>query len=120
MPHFSRDIATPDRFGHDVGFRGPVPSETLMDADQVSRIVRENDAVVFTFVDVDIPLKHVGVFLRDYLRYDLLASDAVTVDIAGRSVRIASRKRLIAMKRQVQPMRPKDLWDIAELEKLEA
>lgn len=50
--------------------------------------------------------------------YDLPVSDAVTVDIAGRSVRIALKQRLLTMKRQVQPARPKDLWDIAELEKL--
>ena len=100
--------------------RVPVPPEILLDAEQIARIVREKDAVVFTFVDIDIPLKHVDVFLRDHLRYDLLASDAVTVDISGRSVRIASRRRLMAMKRQVQPARPKDVWDIAELEKLGA
>lgn len=52
------------------------------------------------------------VFLRDHLRYDLLATDALAVDIAGRNVEIVSKQRLIAMKRQVHPPRPKDLWDI--------
>jgi hypothetical protein len=98
--------------------RAPVPPETLLDAGQLDRIVKEKHAVVFTFVDADNPLKQVDVFLRDHLRYEVLAGDAVTVEIGGRPVRIVSRRRLIAMKRRVRPPRPKDRWDADELEKL--
>lgn len=52
------------------------------------------------------------------LAYDVLARNAQAVLIAGHTVRVVSRERLIAMKRAVQPPRPKDLHDVAELERL--
>lgn len=99
--------------------RAPVRPEILLDPDQVHLIVIEKDAVVFTFFDKDNPLKQVDVFLQNHMKFDILASDSVTVSIAGESVQIVSKERLIAMKQQVEPMRPKDHWDIEALRKLE-
>jgi hypothetical protein len=97
----------------------PVPPEILFDPSQVRMMVEEKHAIVFTFIDPADPLRHVDLFLTEDLRYERLAADAVPVEIDGRTIRVASTARLLAMKRAVDPARPKDVMDIAELERLE-
>lgn len=98
--------------------RAPVPAEDLLDAEKVQRMIEDKHAQVFTFMDIRRPDRQVDVFLPAELAYDVLARNAQAVLIAGHTVRVVSRERLIAMKRAVQPPRPKDLHDVAELERL--
>ena len=57
-------------------------------------------------------------FLTRENSFDDLAADAQTFQIEGRSIWIASCRKLIEMKQRVQPMREKDLNDIRALMKI--
>jgi hypothetical protein len=98
--------------------RVPVPPEMLLDPVEVRRIVTEKHALVFTFIDPEDPFRHVDVFLTDELRYEAMITDAVSVAVEGRTIAIASIERLLVMKRAVDPPRPKDALDIAELTRI--
>jgi len=99
--------------------RVPVSPEILLEEDRRRWMVEEKNALVFTFIDPNDPYRHVDIFLTDDLAYHRLIEDAVKVDVAGREVRVVSRSRLLELKRAVRPPRPKDIFDIAELERLE-
>ena len=98
--------------------RVPVPPELLLDPVQIHRIVTEKHALVFTFIDPQDPYRHVDIFLTEELSYESMVEDAVRVTVEGRSILIASIDRLLTMKRAVDPPRPKDAMDIAELTRI--
>ncbi len=98
--------------------RVPVRPEVLMDPSQVREIVEKKGAIVFTFDDIDRPFVHVDVFLTQELSFPVLSADAETVDVGGREVLVVSRRKLLELKRRIDPPRPKDVLDIAELERL--
>jgi hypothetical protein len=98
--------------------RVPVPPEFILLPDNVTRMVEEKNAMVFTFVDPTNPLKQVDVFLTPELSYTVLYEDSTQVTVRGQRINLASISTLLASKRRVDPPRPKDLHDIAELEKL--
>jgi len=98
--------------------RAPVAAATLADPQAREIMVRDKRALVFTFLDRDDPLWQVDVFLTDDLAYGNLRIGAVSVGIQGHAVPIASIDVLIDLKRRIQPPRPKDILDLAELEKL--
>jgi hypothetical protein len=58
-------------------------------------------------------------FLTRENSFDDLVADAQELSIHGRTIRFASRRKLIDMKRRVQPVRQKDLSDIQALKKIE-
>ncbi len=74
--------------------------------------------MVFSFIDVDNPLRHVDVFLTAELGFTALAADAVEMPVEGRMIRLASVRCLLELKRRIQPPRPKDRQDIEELQRL--
>lgn len=98
--------------------RVPVPPELLLDPAQVQRIVIEKNALVFTFIDLKDPYRHVDIFLTEDHRYELMAEDAIHITVEGRDILIVSIERLLTMKRAVDPQRPKDMLDIAELTRI--
>lgn len=98
--------------------RVPVPAEFILDPANVTRMVEEKNAVVFSFIDPNNPLRQVDLFLLPELSYPLLSEDAVEQSVGGQKILIASIDRLLALKRRVVPARAKDLHDIAELERL--
>ena len=100
--------------------RVPVPPEILADPEKVRWIVEEKHAVVFTFWDIDDPFRHIDVFLAKNLSFEIFAEDADIVEFEGRKVKVVSRRKLIDIKQQVFPPRPKDIQDIEELKRLMA
>lgn len=98
--------------------RAPVAALILADPEARSMMVRDKQALVFTFLDRDDPLWQVDVFLTDDLSYEKLRNGAVAVCIEGQSVQIAGIDALIDLKRRIQPPRPKDVLDLVELERL--
>jgi len=68
--------------------RVPVPARELMNPESVRRMIEEKQALVFSFIDPDKPLRHVE----------------------GRSFRIVSAQRLLQIKRSIQPPRDKDIF----------
>lgn len=98
--------------------RVPVAPEVLLDPSAVRRIVEEKHAVVFTFHDIDRPLHHVDIFLTENLSYDALAADSIVVPVEGREVQVVSLSKLIDLKEQIDPPRPKDEMDLKELRRV--
>jgi hypothetical protein len=98
--------------------RAPVPATVLAEPEARSAMVRDKQALVFTFLDRNDPLWQVDVFLTEDLSYERLIVGADTVLIDGQAVRIAGIETLIELKRGIQPPRPKDVLDLTELERL--
>lgn len=98
--------------------RAPVPPETILDGDLRRLLVREKDAVVFSFLDPDNPYKQIDVMLTDAGDYDRLVHEADTVRIGGFPVKVLSRDGLIRMKEALDEPREKDLMDIRALRKM--
>lgn len=98
--------------------RVPVAPESLLDSDFRRMVVEEKNALVFTFIDLKDPRRHVDLFLRDDLSYDVLADDCDVVDLDGRKVSIASAEKLLEIKESIDPPREKDQLDIAALRRI--
>jgi hypothetical protein len=100
--------------------RAPVPPEIILDPNSVAALIREKNALVFTFWSPQEPYRQIDLFLTRENNFDDLASDAYQLKIGGRTVRVASRRKLIEMKSRVRPIREKDINDIRALIELEA
>ncbi len=98
--------------------RAPVPADVLADEDSVRRIVREKGALVFTFLDPDHPYRQIDVFLTPEHSYASLLPDTELISFEGRHLRVLSRRKLLALKESIRPLREKDIADIAMLRKL--
>ncbi|MDF7826094.1 hypothetical protein P4B35_18835 [Pontiellaceae bacterium B12227] len=98
--------------------RVPVPPESLLDADFRQMIVDEKNALVFTFLDLDDPRKHVDMFLTDDLSYEVMAGSCREIGLDGRVVKIAGISKLLELKESIDPPRDKDQIDIKTLKSL--
>jgi hypothetical protein len=96
--------------------RAPVRPETLADPKVRQAMVEEKKALVFTFIHPDEPSLQLDVFLRPELSYEALKPYAQPMDIGGLSLQVTSPVKLLALKKGIQPVRQKDLLDIAALE----
>jgi hypothetical protein len=99
--------------------RAPVPAETILDPAKRRAMVEDKGALVFTFIDNQKPYKQLDIFLTEDLSYEALKNDVDIFQIGDSSVSVLSKKKLIDLKRKVNPPRNKDLLDIDELSKLE-
>ena len=99
--------------------RAPVPAETILNREQIEMLIREKNALVFTFWCPGEPYKQIDMFLTRENGFEGLISDARRLTIRGRTVLVASRVKLIEMKRRVEPVRDKDLSDIQALQIIE-
>jgi len=99
--------------------RAPVPAETILNRERVETLIREKNALVFTFWCPGEPYKQIDMFLTRENSFEGLVADARTLNVRGRKVLIASRRKLIEMKRRVEPIREQDLSDIRALQTIE-
>jgi hypothetical protein len=93
----------------------PVAAEILLNPANLRPLLAQKGAMVFSFQDPDDPIRCVDVFIRPELAYDALAPDARDIDLRGRRIRIVSCRKLLALKQQIAPPRPKDELDISAL-----
>lgn len=98
--------------------RVPVPVEFLAVPANVRTLIVEKNAMVFSFIDVDDPLRYVDIFLKDNLSYPVLMLDAITVEMDNRRIQVVGLRRLLSLKKSIQPPRDKDVMDIRALEKM--
>lgn len=98
--------------------RVPVPPESLKDPEFRKMIVEEKNALVFTFLSLDDPRKHVDMFLTDELCFEVMCENCELVNLEGREVRIASASKLLELKESIDPPRDKDQADISFLKRL--
>ncbi len=97
--------------------RVPEPPESLLDKDRVEYFIKEKNALVFTFIDIDIPFKQIDVFLTKKNSYDVLINDIIEVNIGDKKAKLITINKLIEMKEGIHPKREKDKLDIIELKK---
>lgn len=97
--------------------RSPVDPNQLLDEAFVDRIVREKQAIVFTFVDLKNPYRQVDIFLTKENSYNELRNHTVPIWVDKMEVQLISKEKLIEMKKQVVPVREKDVLDIKALER---
>lgn len=98
--------------------RAPVPAESLMDPAKRDLMIKEKNALVFTFIDTKNPYRQVDVFLADMLSYDTLKGGAEEITLKGQQVKLVSKSMLLDMKKRIDPLREKDIFDINMLEKI--
>jgi hypothetical protein len=96
--------------------RAPVPAADLIDPAHRRRWQQEKGAVVFTFVDPNLPYRQIDVFLDDPLPYKELRAQSTLQQGEGYTVRIASLEHLRLMRQNIHPRRPQDALDILMLE----
>jgi hypothetical protein len=99
--------------------RAPIPADTILDATRVQKLIEEKNALVFTFWNPAEPYRQIDMFLTRENSFDDLVADAHALTIRGRTIRVASRRKLIEMKGRVRPVREKDLNDIRALAKID-
>ena len=90
-------------------------TEILVEEANVCALQEQKGALVFSFRDPRDPIRVVDLFIKPELSYEALSPGSVSVDLRGRSIRVVSKQRLLAIKQSVKPMRPKDELDIAAL-----
>ena len=98
--------------------RLPVEATVLLDPKKIKVMVEEKNALVFTFIDPKSPIRQVDFFLTKILSYDSLKNDTEKMNIGGQEINVLTKKKLVELKLQINPMRDKDLSDIKELQKL--
>jgi hypothetical protein len=99
--------------------RAPVPAEVILDQPSIADLIREKNALVFTFWSPEEPYRQIDLFLTRENSFDDLVADAYVLEIRARVIRVASRRKLIEMKSRVRPVREKDISDIRALTELE-
>jgi len=99
--------------------RAPIPADTILDAARVEELIREKNALVFTFWNPQEPYRQIDMFLTRENSFDDLVADAHALTIRGRTIRVASRRKLIEMKSRVRPVREKDMNDIKALTEID-
>ncbi|HPV43027.1 MAG TPA: hypothetical protein PKX40_17755 [Spirochaetota bacterium] len=98
--------------------RAPVPAESILDGEKRRAMVDEKNAVVFSFFDTKNPFRQVDVFITDRFSYEKLKDHAETMSVGPMKIRLVSKKKLLEMKKAINPPRDKDLFDIRLLEKI--
>jgi hypothetical protein len=100
--------------------RAPISARTILDPARIDALIQEKNALVFTFWNPEQPYRQIDMFLTRENSFDDLISDAHALAIRGRTIRVASRRKLIEMKSRVRPVREKDLSDIRALSQIDA
>lgn len=112
--NLSRFIDVAQRFG--LAPVIPVSIDALRSAQQIDQWCREKGMLAFALREPQAGGSVVDVLVRPEVPFDELEIDGVAGELFGRKVRVASLDHLLRMKRVAN--RPKDLLDIAALEKI--
>ena len=99
--------------------RAPVSPDSLLDPEMVQRMVQEKHAIVFSFWSPDEPYKQIDIFLTKENSFADLLEDAEIIQLRGRRIKVASKRKLIEMKERIRPRREKDIQDIRALSEIE-
>ena len=97
--------------------RVPIDPRSLLDPGVMDHIIHEKQALVFSFLDPDLPTRQVDMFLRRDLSHQAMAGHVETVDFRGKSLKIVSKRKLLDIKLAIDPPRAKDQIDIEFLRK---
>ena len=95
----------------------PVSIDSLKNAKQIDQWHKEKGMLAFALREPQVSGSVIDVLVRPEVTFDALQVGAATVDLFGRSVKVASIEHLLFMKRIAN--RPKDRIDIEALEKIQ-
>lgn len=98
--------------------RVPVNPHEFIFEEKRDQWIKEKGAVVFTFIDLKKPFKHVDIFLRNPIDFKEAYSRRELMTIGGVKVSLASIDDIIKMKASTG--RPRDMEDIHHLERIKA
>jgi hypothetical protein len=98
--------------------RAPVDARDFADAAKRREWIEEKGMRVFSMYDPRRPLVEVDVFVEPPIAFEDLWERSESVEVGGRSIRVASIPDLIEMKKEAG--RPKDAEDVAALEAIMA
>lgn len=102
----------------DIGLRPrlPVTLDDFADPAKRAEWRETRNMLVFPLWDPANPLRSVDVFIDEPIAFEQLLQQAVTKDLDGLAVRVASIPHLIEMKQRAG--RPRDLEDISKLQQI--
>ena len=95
----------------------PVSIDSLKNAKQIDQWHKEKGMLAFALREPQVSGSVIDVLVRPEVTFDALQVGAATVDLFGRSVKVASIEHLLFMKRIAN--RPKDRIDVEALEKIQ-
>jgi hypothetical protein len=98
--------------------RPPLPPQILYDLEIMNYIIKEKNAVAFTFIDKENPFKQVDVLIHPELRYEKWINKTQEMELFGHKICILSKEAIIELKQNLKQPRDKDLIDIKELKKI--
>ena len=98
--------------------RIPEPLANFADPER-RRVWREEKRALVLSLRSDDGLLQIDVFLQYPVAFEALTSQAVSVRFGDVAVRVSSAEHLIEAKRQVDPPRPQDVFDIQALQQIE-
>ena len=105
-----------EKFGYTP--RVPVNPNDILSDEKREEWIKKKGAVVFTFIDLNQPFKHVDIFLSNPIDFEKAYSRKELLTIGGVKVSIVSIDDLIKMKSLSG--RPRDMEDIHHLERIRA
>jgi hypothetical protein len=94
----------------------PVPIDSLKNAALIDQWHREKGMLAFALREPSVAGSVIDVLVRPDVSFERLSAEATEAEFMGKRIRIASIDHLLEMKRIAN--RPKDLLDIAALEKI--
>ena len=95
--------------------RVPIAVAKLNDPESIRSMVEDKGALVFSLTDPDQPLRQLDIFIHPALSFERLSDGAASFNIGPTKIRVVSKDLLMRIKREIQPLRPKDVLDLAEL-----
>lgn len=103
-----------EKFGYTP--RVPVNPHEFISEEKRDEWIKEKGAIVFTFIDLKSPFKHIDIFLRNPIDFEDAHSRKEVMTVGGIKINIASIDDLIKMKSLTG--RPRDMEDINHLERI--
>jgi hypothetical protein len=114
--NLSKVVGVMEEFGYTP--RAPVNPHEFISEEKRDEWIQEKGAVVFTFIDLKKPFKHIDIFLSNPMDFEEAYSRREVMTIAGAKVSIVSLDDLIKMKASAG--RPRDMEDVHHLERIKA
>jgi hypothetical protein len=115
--NLSKIVDVMEKFGY-TPRRVPVNPHEFISEEKRDEWIKEEGAVVFTFIDLKKPFKQIDIFLSNPIDFEEAYSRREVMRIGGAKVSIASIDDLIKMK--ASTARPRDMEDIHHLERIKA
>jgi len=98
--------------------RVPVPPDAILSPQKREMMIKEKNALVFTFIDTKNPYRQVDMFMTDHLSYEKLKNKVEIIPIGDYNIEVLTKEALLELKKSIDPPRDKDIFDIQTLKRL--